>query len=563
MSQNKSMPADAIATVNGVKGGTFHLTIRRQARGGDLQGSLATVGVDTEAVRQRALIRIGCVDRSNPIHDNPAMQPLLMDKGSIRPFSGDCDYETADAEVVSCLSIDTGKIEGIRSNPPSGSTVVSLTSTDLLQFMNEREFYTVIGHEPRREDVPVSLVCKDFGPSEDQAYKGKRRGGLNEAHHSIFAGQNGSGKTVAALSFGASLLAMHPQMGCLIPDTAGDISRHGSHHSPEFKFSFIELLEHAGRSVTIVGIDQVRLESVDTFVSLLGQYFRKALGNVKPENAADLADAVAFRELRVDGERPIDLDVMTGQAVLAAALNAVPRAWSSGPTRAAKQADIQDILSNPNSLRVFCERYERQVCKYFKGGRSLADISKGFLEDGEIILLRLDSMSPHDQRFVMAELFQHVRRHAAKKYHRENERMVNALIVLDEGPTWVPEGSSDPIAEIVKDSYRQTRKQGLGWLVITQRLADISKTVLSEARNKFFGRNLTSKTDLDHIENLIGKDGVEHYKRLGKQGVAYPWVITGECVNVGIGSNYTTLETFGGDATAKLMEANPHIWKNR
>ena len=63
-------------------------------------------------------------------------------------------------------------------------------------------------------------------------------------------------------------LVQNPQMGCLIPDTAGDIAKHGSHNRGDFKFSFLELLDKGGRLAEQINIEDIPDPKFDSQVSV-------------------------------------------------------------------------------------------------------------------------------------------------------------------------------------------------------------------------------------------------------------------------------------------------------
>jgi DNA helicase HerA-like ATPase len=159
----------------------------------------------------------------------------------------------------------------------------------------------------------------------------------------------------------------------------------------------------------------------------------------------------------------------------------------------------------------------------------------------------------------MLEIFKNLKWIVDDRFKRRNE-MVNALVVLDEAPRWVPQFDEAPVSEHILDAIRTTRKQGLGWTFISQRLASIHKDILSESHTKWFGRNLGTGADAAHLLEALGKAGMQVYESLSHQG-GYYWLIVGLDVNLGVGKTFMSLVTPGGNATEAIIAANPHIWR--
>jgi hypothetical protein len=113
---------------------------------------------------------------------------------------------------------------------------------------------------------------------------------------------------------------------------------------------------------------------------------------------------------------------------------------------------------------------------------------------------------------------------------------------------------------VVTDAFNTTRKLGVGWTIISQRITAISKNVIAQCHTKFVGRGMGTGADLNHLETFFGKDGVQEYKSLELRG-GYFWLGAGLLINYGQGNGYFAFETYGGNATEKIITANSHIWE--
>lgn len=87
------------------------------------------------------------------------------------------------------------------------------------------------------------------------------------------------------------------------------------------------------------------------------------------------------------------------------------------------------------------------------------------------------------------------------------------LIMIDEAQQFAPESGDAESRAAVVDLMRRGRKRGLGGLVATQRLSDLSKSVVAEANNRFVGR-LAADVDLKRASELLGFTGRSQWPAL-------------------------------------------------
>lgn len=120
-----------------------------------------------------------------------------------------------------------------------------------------------------------------------------------------------------------------------------------------------------------------------------------------------------------------------------------------------------------------------------------------------------------------------------KKY-RNNEEITNILpkviIVMEEAHNLVPEIMSfkdDDRTTVIKTSQilMQARKYGLGFIIISQRTASITKNVLNQC-NTLFAFKAYDQTGFDFMKNYLGENMVQSVPTLKNQ----------QCILVGKGS---------------------------
>ncbi len=83
---------------------------------------------------------------------------------------------------------------------------------------------------------------------------------------------------------------------------------------------------------------------------------------------------------------------------------------------------------------------------------------------------------------------------------------------MDESPRWCPQGGGDNITSIIIDAYNTTRKLGIGWVIISQRITAIDKNILAQAHTKFIGRRMG-----------VGADAISKL---------YSIMMDGQCINL-------------------------------
>jgi len=535
-----------IATVDAVRGSEIEATLSIEARGKPVKGQYVVLESDGDVL----LGRISNVDLTNPVHGDDTFAPYIMMHGKVPEWSKEVDIERSKVEVISMVDRETKTRIPHRRNPSSGTDIVTATDYDLEQFRNERRHYAVLGHIPN-SGLRATIINRHHGNFDS--------GGYGEARHCCIFGQNGSGKTVHATALIAAKLAAHPDMGLLMPDTAGDLSDPTKHSRGDFVWNYAEVLEQAGVRLDIVDIGDIRLTSRGVLKGLLGPFFR-IHQSMDGEKAATLAGRVV--EWMFDGD--VVSSDLTGDRVLDGMIRHIGNVYAKN-SRNEKIEDAENLRDEPGRRRAF-DRDLAEIRKFFDGRETLRNLIRDVLRNSRKVIIRMDDshLRAEQQEYVMREVMADLTREAQKIYQGGKGGTCNALVVLDEGARWVPEGNSDNggIGPIIERAFRETRKYGLGWMVISQRPSDVSKAVLTQSHTRWFGRGVGTGNDGKHLENHVGKAGVEAYRQLEVQG-GFFWVGVGMDANIGTEGTFFTLHPFGGNATEAFIDANPHIFGDR
>jgi hypothetical protein len=536
-----------VAIVDSANGHVIEATVSLEARGTPIRGAFIVILTGSDII----LGRISKVVMTNPIHENPTFAPVIMKQGSIPFWSGDVDIEKATIEIISVMDRDKMQRVPLRSNPPSGTDIYLADRQTMAQFAIEKQHFLALGHVPNSGGLFCSVVNRHYGPMSDESGD---LGGYGEARHIAILGQSGSAKTVLLTMLIAGRLAAHPQMGLLMPDTSGDLADATRHSRGSFHWNYDDVLKAAGVTIERVPIANIRLTSTSTLIKKLQPVLMHRI-NMAADNARRLADAIVND---LFGMGDVDASRITTRDILHLAGQHIAGCYSAPAQKKDKTQEVVDISQNANRLAVF-DRDLAIVRNLFDGRVDVRDLVRGVLSNGKKIIIEMSSISESEHRFVMYELMSRLKREAEKIFHDGNT--ANANIVLDESQRWLPEGDDDPegLSELIKDGFRSTRKLGVGWTLVAQSPAGVSKKALRECHTWYCGRNLGLGIDQAHLKEKLGEDGIEAYRQLAIQG-GYFWVAAGLDNNLSTGTDYFTFHPFGGDATKAFIQANPHIF---
>ena len=144
---------------------------------------------------------------------------------------------------------------------------------------------------------------------------------------------------------------------------------------------------------------------------------------------------------------------------------------------------------------------------------------KTFLEgDEKLAILELTEISNTKATLRITEQYLSTIMAWARK-HRQARKV---LIVLEEAHTIIPEtfssgfdGDTQWVVSRIGQIALQGRKYGVGLLVISQRTALVSKTILSQC-NTFLTHSLIDQTSLTFLESVYSSQHVRSIPNLGR-----------------------------------------------
>jgi len=111
------------------------------------------------------------------------------------------------------------------------------------------------------------------------------------------------------------------------------------------------------------------------------------------------------------------------------------------------------------------------------------------------------------QALVIKRLLEGIRT-AADLAYKKGESL-NALVLMDEAHRLVPREEPDneekkAIRDLLIDAVRTTRKQGVGWMFISQTLSSLHRGIIDQLRIFFFGFGLGMGQEFRALSELVG-----------------------------------------------------------
>lgn len=132
-------------------------------------------------------------------------------------------------------------------------------------------------------------------------------------------------------------------------------------------------------------------------------------------------------------------------------------------------------------------------------------------DDQPLAILELSELSSSRASVRVTEVFLS----SIMEWARKNRRARQVLLVLEEAHTIIPEtfgagfdANTQYVVHRIGQIALQGRKYGVGLMVVSQRTALVSKTILSQC-NTFFAHSLIDQTSLNFLESVFSQEHVK------------------------------------------------------
>jgi len=401
-------------------------------------------------------------------------------------------------EVRYCYCLRDGRPERLPQPLPSGTLFYRADRATLARM--GRAGWWVLGEY---DGVPEPVLARPFDAR-----------GFGEAVHVGVFGRSGSGKTVlsAALVFALMVRGLR---GVLVLDPQGEWSADRIRGYP-----FERICAALGWTRRTLTLRDFQFDDPALLLDVLR--LRGVLRDLGFKTAEK--EEAAVRALAGMGT---GLSSLESWEAFVTTLRRALRHIYADPDR---RAEIEDILCRPGlvTLRGIRQAFEDVAVLFRKTpGRIAVGDFLSSLARSEFWTLRLDPARPEDV-LLAAHLLAALRTQALSAWARGEP--ANVLVVIDEAHWVVPqETQPGPLGDVVRRAVRELRKAGVGFLLISQSVADTDKEVVRNLAHFFIGPGLGLGSDPEALRAILGGDGLAVYETLPPPGFQgqWPFISTG------------------------------------
>ena len=481
-------------------------------------GALVALDATQNGTPIKSVGQIVGVELRNRWHEDSVFRNLIKRTGDIPPITNRQDTRIANLMVGATFKEGSQGYEpDVLGMVPSTGTRISRVEQPLLDNLlavyRSELFYLGRAYA---NDVFYPMWFKHFGSGS---------GGAGEAYHIGVFGKTGSGKSGLAKML-LLAYARHPEMGILIIDPQGEFSHElQGHRVGEQGLEVDSVLAGLGRRVQRYSIMDLQLDRWEILEELLltQDFFRDALGIRVSDNAQLAAELVTagLRRSRITLASLSSQDMMR-QALIVVRENA--NRIYTGPARAAQLQERIDTIVNDQMSEIF-DRYWQPITSLFQanpGKRTMFEIIgdlMGAVPSGSsrpIVVVDISERGNQRlwneelQRRILARLLDSVVVRASQTL--SEEQGANVLVVLDEAHRHAPSGALgtgtqlEVLRNTLRRAVRETRKYGVGWLLISQTIGGIDNEVLQQLRILFFGFGLALGDEFRKLREFAGGD---------------------------------------------------------
>jgi len=359
---------------------------------------------------------------------------------------------------------------------------------------------------------------------------------LNEAYHMLIVGQTGSGKSTEAKKILAAYAKNdyiyskknkdYKRMNCLILDPMGEFSKSfKGQESGHFKLNLNEVWEALDKDeedIKIYGIDNIVFDGNDwnMFRELIISKKILELIGIKYEPAQNITITVIINHLKKTNQNLHNLYTLTDEELVELIKNNIEHIY----TVKDKRREVLSFLNSEEDVHNFLIQWHK-IIEYFTVSNNKYDISfiiSQLIDNtNKTVVVDLSTLgweNPLKYMIIYSILEKLIKK--GEETYKNSEDILNTLVVLDEAHRLVPAKLNNQNEEYriktkekIVTAFRETRKLGIGWMVISTRISNIDTEIWEHSRVKLFGFGLSTGRDADLIKELFGKETLELYKQ--------------------------------------------------
>jgi DNA helicase HerA-like ATPase len=412
---------------------------------------------------------------------------------------------TLTGEVITVYKIDSKKKRRVVPYSfPVKTEEVYLADTDLI----EKAIY-------RHVKFPTCAVGKEIGGFEFR-FVFPSFSKMGEGYHILVSGTTGSGKTteVKKLLVG---FAQNEEMNFLIFDPQGEFSR-DFRNSPDknFPIEMGKIWNSLNRNYKILSLNDVVLDTWEDFeVVFSDSRAFEIMGINHPEKKKKASHytrryfeyELGYKDPCIPTVAEPPFDFFTEPAFL--------KLYSSEE----KRNEIIESITNPK-IREKIEEVWREEWEIFNeskvGGMRVEEIVKNVIgKKGETIIIDTSEISWRNplKSYLIYAVARELIKYSSFEY-RKGEK-ANCIVVLDEAHRIIPAGryGDNRLKEEIVTALRETRKYGIGWIIISTSISNIDKESFQLSRVKIIGFGLNAGRDAELLREELGKEAVNLYRK--------------------------------------------------
>ena len=486
-----------------------------------------------------ALLRVVDLQTENRTLANAEMAQNATRVEGVKERVQKNDILTVDCEVLTAFEKDGNLYRRVNLD-----TIIN--SLEDVEFVNENLINEII--DQIKKDV--FYLGRAIGENFDVPLVFQPFYSLNEAYHILIAGQTGSGKSTEAKKILTAYAKSDKQketeykqgndlyrpMNFLILDPVGEFAKSfEGRDTGYFALDLGNIWRRLGkREPEIYGIDQIALDRWDMLEELIKKEGLLKIIAIKGSENQDIAIDILIRYLRTSRTSLTSLKRITARDIFDKVINPnLDRIY----TQQNKREEIMNLMADPKIELEFQEKWEEIADKFdiSTGKRRIDSIVRSLISSSDrtivINLSQLDWENPL-KFMIIYSIFSTLIRSGEDAYR--NNEILNTMVVIDEAHRVAPaklasdaEEYKKKTREKVVTAFRETRKLGIGWMVISTRISNLDTEIWEHARVKLFGFGLSTGKDADLLKELYGKNVLEIYK----QKIGDPYDLMGERVH--------------------------------